>query len=453
MNNEQENPGTALIPLKDVAPHHIPQTAIKTLVSYQEVDGIVTKTYTDGSTVTTYPSASTETGSAATGKKPYSWQSWKPARELVEEPVVPRYDDMSFAGLRDILMYRRQGRTRTEKRFIRDIIAPLNCKVDGYGNYYKRIGNAPVMWACHTDSVHRDGGFQAMSYGQQTGILSLATKEKTSNCLGADDGAGIWVMVEMIKAGVEGLYVFHRDEESGGGGSQHFAKHHAEDYKHVNMCISLDRYGYNSVITHQWGRCCSDDYGDALSEALNGQHKLFDFKRDSGGLFTDSANYTDDIPECTNLSVGYFGHHTSSEEVSVPHLLRLKDALSNIDTSKLPVVRKVTDGGYGDYADWSKTYKGTGYYGANSKKDDKWWDRDHDQLPRGASSTPLYLDERDDYAPSELDDIIDKSVQGGWELMVDLIENNPYEVCDLLEHHGYDAQGLCLELRKRGVVL
>lgn len=463
MNNQEETTnepaGTALVPVATTE-------SGKTLVSYKDEHGVVTKTYSDGTQVIIYVHDGEST--IPNSVKPFTYKNdWKPApRERLAETGELVWNDPSFTSLRQMLGFRRQGRTRTEKRFIHQFIAPLDMKVDGYGNYYKRIGNAPVMWACHTDSVHRMGGFQDLAYEQKHGILSLATKEKTSNCLGADDAAGIWVMEQMILNKVEGLYVFHRDEERGGGGSRHFCKHHAADYKHVDMCVSLDRYGYDSVITHQWGRCCSDAYGDALADALNGQHDMFQFRKDSGGLFTDSANYTDDIPECTNLSVGYFGHHSSTEEVSVPHLLRLKDALSNIDTSKLPVERKAGEDGYGrDHASWSDIYGGTGYYGANKRHpkaaDDDWWQREYDQDKRSTrySSTLRTDNDKDDDVPhviiptdDEIDDITNKSLRTmDYETIIAMIEDNPYEVWDLLEDYGFDFSMLCLELRKRGV--
>lgn len=478
MVEEYETPtpdttGTSLVPVpqKDVAPHHISTSDEgRTLVRYADEDGVITKTYSDGSTVTIYPMNNTSGITTPAGAKPFKYNSNWQARSRPVEPTTMEWNDPSFTELRQMLAYRRQGRTRTEKRFIKEFISPLDCKIDGYGNLYKRIGNAPVMWACHTDSVHSMGGMQNLAYEKAHGILSLATKETTSNCLGADDAAGIFVMTQMIKAGVEGLYVFHRDEESGGGGSRHFAKHHAADYKHVNMCVSLDRYGYNSVITHQWGRCCSDEYGDALADALNGTNDLFQFEKDPGGLFTDSANYTDEIAECTNLSVGYYGHHGSTEEVSVPHLLRLIHGLSNIDVSTLPVKRVPGTGGYGDYygnrASWSDSYKGTGYFGATKKHPkaagDDWWKREYEQDQRSTSYSTKMLrtdNDNDDAVPyiiqptdDEIDDIANKSLRSGnYEAVIALIEDNPYEVWDLLEDYGFDTHMLCVELRKRGV--
>lgn len=370
----------------------------------------------------------TDTGWKYTGPKATTtYKAWKPAVERVDELYVPPATCESFALLRQMLWYKRRGRTRTERKFINRFLAPLDMKIDGYGNYYKVIGTAPVMWACHTDSVHSQGGTQQLRYDPKYGIITLADGE-TSNCLGADDAAGIFVMVEMIKRGVEGVYVFHRDEESGGGGSTHFAKHSKHIYEHCKMCISLDRYGYDSVITHQGGRCCSDEFANDLAAALNDQHELFAFVKDSGGLFTDSANYTDDIPECTNLSVGYFGHHREYEEVSVPHLLRLVDALSVIDVTTLAIKRNVTDG----YGKWD--------YG-----DDRWWEDEAIKGRLQPGGNRLTTD--------EIDDIVNQARDEANYTIGDLVAEYPDETADILEQMGYDVQNLILDLRQRGAAL
>lgn len=395
------------------------------------------------------PSA-TSTAVATTGydnwiRKDNVWTSKKSAEPAgkawawsgrLKEPVVPPIDCPSFLSLRQMLGYRRAGRTRTEKKFIHRFLSPLGMKVDGHSNYWKRIGDAPVMWACHTDSVHRGGGMQQLAYDTTTGLLSLGSKDEISNCLGADDAAGIWIMTEMIKAGVEGLYVFHRDEETGAGGSLHFAKHGKDAYGHVNMCISLDRYGYGSVITHQCGRCCSDEFAAGLAAALNDQHKLFDFKPDSTGLFTDSANYTDDIPECTNLSVGYWDHHTAAEEVSVPHLLRLRNALCNIDVAALPIKRnpaEVTDDDWSGYGSMYGGKRGKAYYRSFNWGGDTWPDDDKSGMAVG-----------DNY---------DVPVSSYRETMFDMVCEHPEEIADLLESCGFDARSLSIELQQRGVAV
>ena len=48
---------------------------------------------------------------------------------------------------------------------------------------------------------------------------------------------------------------------------------------------------------------------DSLSENKNG----IELRPDDTGLFTDSANFIGVIKECTNISVGYYNEHSTSE--------------------------------------------------------------------------------------------------------------------------------------------
>ena len=76
-----------------------------------------------------------------------------------------------------------------------------------------------------------------------------------------------------------------------------------------------------------------------------------DLYADTSGVFTDTANYADVIPECTNLSVGYKNHHTRSESLNIDHLSTLLAALLELDTDSLvstrdPLVDDVWDYGF-----------------------------------------------------------------------------------------------------------
>jgi hypothetical protein len=86
------------------------------------------------------------------------------------------------------------------------------------------------------------------------------------------------------------------------------------------------------VITHQMcGRCCSDEFAKALCDQLGMRHEPCD-----GGTFTDSANYVDLIPECTNISAGYLNEHTRHETLNQRYLSQLLDAMCQVDWEGLP---------------------------------------------------------------------------------------------------------------------
>src|SRR5690606_1451648 len=72
-------------------------------------------------------------------------------------------------------------------------------------------------------------------------------------------------------------------------------------------------------ITHMFnGRTCSDTFADSLSLALDMAHY-----RDDGGSFTDTANLTDLVPECCNVSVGYQHEHSKNETLDMGYLEKL----------------------------------------------------------------------------------------------------------------------------------
>jgi hypothetical protein len=134
--------------------------------------------------------------------------------------------------------------------------------------------------------------------------------------LGADDKVGVFILLKMIEQNIPGLYLFHEGEEKGGIGSGKLAlkKDIFEGYKRA---IAFDRANYGDVICFQRGsRCCSVEFGKDLADRLNVNMPPHEkFKGEVHGTFTDTANYTRLIPECTNISVGYFGQHSSNEHL------------------------------------------------------------------------------------------------------------------------------------------
>jgi len=164
----------------------------------------------------------------------------------------------------------------------------------------------------------------------------------SSTILGADDKLGCYIMCRLMKEGIQGLYVFHVGEESGGIGSSYLADKRQELFKNIDYCIAFDRKGYNDVIHRQsGGECCSTQFASALCDAMNPYLPPKEQAEPSSfGSFTDSANYTELIAECTNLPVGYFDQHTSSEYFDLEWLERYAiPAYLNLAWTDLPIKR------------------------------------------------------------------------------------------------------------------
>lgn len=303
--------------------------------------------------------------------------------------------------LKKILTYCRSHGSAGEKAFIRDII-----KKEGLVAMYddkKEIvawmheqnpqAESKILWCCHIDTVHGHHApeRQIVEYDSETGLAYKTDKHP----LGADDGAGVWMLLEMIRHGVPGTYLFHRGEERGGIGSKWIARNHADWLATFDFAIAFDRRGTTSIITEQGpGETASDGFARSMAAVLN-PHGL-ELEPDDTGLFTDTANYADIIPECTNISVGYENEHTEHELLDTEYLNLLLDAVvkafgvGTTGEKSLLVARKPGDYGWSKWERYSNGYS-PGLYDVEFKPD---WDRS--KLPD--SAYPTYPDSVTDMA-------------------------------------------------------
>lgn len=209
---------------------------------------------------------------------------------------------------------------------------PKGVDIDSCGNYFIKIGESDTMFTCHLDTCCSK---QEVVNHQFDGNF---IKTDGSTILGADDKAGMTVLLYMIENNVPGLYYFFVGEEVGCIGSSDASV--SIDFSDYKKCISFDRRGYDSVITDQlWGVCCSDEFANSLCGQLNSNEKLFAFYPDPTGVVTDSAQFVDYIPECTNISVGYMNEHRTTETQDIDFLEKLCKVCVKVDWESLPIKR------------------------------------------------------------------------------------------------------------------
>ena len=109
------------------------------------------------------------------------------------------------------------------------------------------VENKPnkVLFSCHVDTVHQtsicQGDKQALFYDAGLGHVFLADKKE--GCLGADDGAGVYILLRMLENKVPGTYIFHRGEERGGIGANAMALKHKDWLTQFEQCVAFDRAG------------------------------------------------------------------------------------------------------------------------------------------------------------------------------------------------------------------
>jgi len=241
-----------------------------------------------------------------------------------------------------MLSYKRPHGSKSEAAWVKRFLMPYNPEVvydrDLPMMYIVRVGVSKVLFSAHIDTMHRTSGRQKVSR------LRTTLYKTDGEPLGADDGAGAWLLFEMIDAGVPGVYTFQVGEERGGIGSSWFAEAVPGWLRQFTHAITFDRRGTDSIITHQaYGRCCSDAFAETLAGQLNLINDGFMYSPDDTGVYTDTAEYIELIPECTNVSCGYYDEHTAREQLDLGHLAALRDACLRLDWASLPVVRDPRD--------------------------------------------------------------------------------------------------------------
>jgi di/tripeptidase len=211
---------------------------------------------------------------------------------------------------------------------------------DSFGNYYRIIGTNPtIMFNSHLDNYAKE---QTSTNVYTKYIENEEYVFSDNGILGADDKAGVSLMLYMISKEIDGLYYFFTGEEVGTIGSSSLASKF-EDIpylKNITKCISFDRRGESSIVTHQSGkRCCSDVFAHSLMEELSDND--MEYQLDTTGVYSDSASFIGNIREVTNISVGYYDEHTSKESQNLTFLEKLSKALVSIEWDNLIVHRKV----------------------------------------------------------------------------------------------------------------
>jgi hypothetical protein len=341
---------------------------------------------------------------------------------------------MNEARLQDILRLKRGHGSLGEQMMIDEVIMPYEPEIfyDPKGitlAYHIQVGNTKTLFSAHTDTVHgrslsklaKIGGAPAQEDPHNDIDVNLFTNmiSAKGDVLGADDGAGLWLLLEMIDAGVPGSYLLHRGEECGGIGSRGMAAHWSDFIKTFDRAIAFDRKGTHSVITHQSrGRCCSDEFAVALSAAL-GDDTYF-FQPDDGGVFTDTANYTDDIGECTNVSIGYFNEHTHNESLDLDYLFNLRKVCLTVDWEALPSVRKAGECDPADH--YGYNWRGGSYSGMSMTS----WNKEFEYYNRkGANASSITLE---DVWGMEFEDMVDLCIdypESAAEIMYELLWGAP----------------------------
>lgn len=168
--------------------------------------------------------------------------------------------------------------------------------------YCLAIGDIPIGLVAHLDTVFNSPPTN-IYYDQKAEIIW------SPEGLGADDRAGVYSILFLIKKGYRPTVIFTTDEELGCIGADSLVADWKEPPVELKYLIELDRRGEKDCVFYQ---CTNKEFKEYV--------KSFDFTL-ANGSFSDISV----LCPCwkiagVNLSIGYYNEHSYTEFLNIRHM-------------------------------------------------------------------------------------------------------------------------------------
>ena len=193
--------------------------------------------------------------------------------------------------------------------------------------YVVAVGDIPVALVAHLDTVF-SAPPQNIFYDKTKNVMW------SPEGLGADDRAGVYAIVQLLKRGLRPTVIFTTDEEKGAIGATALTLDHPElpePLKKLKYIIQLDRRGSNDCVFYDCENAEFEKYVEQF------------------GFVTSFGTFSDISVICpsweiagVNLSIGYINEHSYAELLYVGNMLStinkvekmLKDASDDMESFK-----------------------------------------------------------------------------------------------------------------------
>lgn len=186
----------------------------------------------------------------------------------------------------------------TLKRMLGKFLRKEYKKVVETKEYIIAEGDIPIALVAHMDTVFKVQP-EDVFYDKQKNVMW------SPDGLGADDRAGVFMIMSIIKSGFKPHIIFTTDEEIGGLGARELAKKKMP-FKDLKYIIQLDRRGTNDCVFY-----------DCDNQEFTAYVEKFGFV-ETWGTFTDISYLCPAWGVAgVNLSVGYHDEHSIAETLHV----------------------------------------------------------------------------------------------------------------------------------------
>jgi glycerophosphoryl diester phosphodiesterase len=164
------------------------------------------------------------------------------------------------------------------------------------------------------------------------------------------------------------------------------------------------------------------------------------YSPDDTGVYTDTAEFTDIIPECTNISVGYDHEHSQQECLNIHHYELLSQAVLRIQWDLLPTDRDPT----------VPEYKETKY------DTNAWWTKYDSKAYDNKQVDSKYFGHWQDDKYWETEDLLDALVdalEGSYDFLLELISEEVYPEDPLIAKRFLSRRLLTKELLQEAITM
>lgn len=203
----------------------------------------------------------------------------------------------------------------------------------------------PVMVVAHVDTVHSELPAK-LFVDKALGEVFAHDKAGNSCGVGADDRAGVALIMRLLDHGLRPYVLFTDGEERGGIGASDFVRAYAVPPVDVRFLVEFDRKGNREAVFYD---CGNNEFIRFV--------KSFGFEEDVGS-FTDISIICPawDVAG-VNLSVGYKMAHTQLETLVLEHW-------DNTFQAVIPLLKASTNAPVYDFQEKRGYWRSFGWYGA-----------------------------------------------------------------------------------------
>lgn len=229
-------------------------------------------------------------------------------------------------------------------------------RMDMNSKYIFCLGDEPILLLAHMDTVYDMDILSKKYFGysdsdsdlilegeedfyeeeddeiKEPDILIFHDQEQQTiwspDGLGADDRAGVFMILKSLQSGLLPSVLFTTDEEIGGIGAEKFATVYRTLFKRtkIRYILELDRQGKNDCVFYS---CVNKEFENYIN---------------SYGFITDTGTFSDISIICpkveiagVNISIGYYYEHSNREFLSLLQMFKNYDIINKMikDSKKI----------------------------------------------------------------------------------------------------------------------